>query len=327
MIEVQGLCRNYGSVAALRDVSFRIATGEIVGFLGPNGAGKSTTMKILTGSLAPTSGTVRVAGYDIMADPLAVRSRIGFMPEQVVLYPDQTVLELLEFVATLKNAPKAGRRDQLAAIIDETGLQDVTHKLVGSLSHGFRKRAGLAQALVGHPDVLVLDEPTSGLDPHQIVEFRELIRGFQGERTVLLSSHILSEVEATCGRVLILDEGRLVGEDGAEGMAAADLAGLAMQKQRVVLSWDGNRAEVAAALAEVAGVDDIQLNESGAEVLIAGNPVEIRPRLVESVVNAGGLLQNIQDKGPSLEDLFLHLTGVDSPADHHEQAADESEES
>ncbi len=319
MIQVQKLTRYYGPVAAIRDVSFSIAAGEIVGFLGPNGAGKSTTMKILTGSLAPSSGTVRIAGHDILEEPLAVRRRLGFMPEQVVLYPDQTVAELLEFVATLKGVPTAGRPKHLAGIIAQTGIKEVTHKLVGSLSHGFRKRAGLAQALVGNPEVLILDEPTSGLDPQQIVEFRELIRNFAGERTVLLSSHILSEVEATCGRVLILDEGELVGEDGPAGVAAADLAGLVQKQQRVVLSWDGNRQEVAAALAQVTGVDDIQLTGSGAEVLIAGNPVEVRPRLVESVVNAGGLLQNIQDKGPSLEDLFLHLTGVDLPDDPEEK--------
>ncbi len=326
MIDVQGLTRFYGPVAALRDVSFRIATGEVVGFLGPNGAGKSTTMKILTGSLAPSAGTVRIAGHDLMKEPLAVRRRIGFMPEQVVLYSDQTVAELLDFVATMKEVPKAGRRDHLVRIIEQTGLQEVTGKLVGSLSHGFRKRAGLAQALVGDPQVLILDEPTSGLDPHQIVEIRELIRRFRGERTVMLSSHVLSEVEATCGRVLILDKGRLVGEQGASGLTQADPAGMTDGQQRIVLTWDGNRDEVAAALALVMGVDDIVLTDTGAEVLIAGNPVEIRPRLVESVVNAGGLLQGIQAKGPSLEDLFLHLTGADGAAGLSAPAPDDPEE-
>ncbi len=313
MIEAVGLTRFYGPVAALRDVSFRIDAGEVVGFLGPNGAGKSTTMKILTGSLAPSAGSARVAGYDILDESLAVRRRIGFMPEQVVLYPDQTVEGLLEFVAVLKGVPASGRRAHLDGIMARTGLSQVKGKLIASLSHGFRKRAGLAQALVGDPEVLILDEPTSGLDPQQIVEIRELIRGFRGLRTVLLSSHILSEVEAVCNRVLILNRGRLVGEQGSEGVPAGDLAEMAEGPQRVILSWNGNREEVAAALARVTGVDDIQLNAEGAEVVIAGNPVEIRPKLVESVINAGGRLQGIQDKGPSLEDLFLRLTGVDVP--------------
>lgn len=326
MIKVEGLTRFFGSFAALRGLTFQVAAGDVVGFLGPNGAGKSTTMKILTGSLAPSSGVVSVAGHDLVAEPLEVRRRIGFLPEQVVLYSDQTVSELLGFVATLKGVPAQKRDSHLEGIIQQTGLQEVTGKLVGSLSHGFRKRAGLAQALVGDPDVLVLDEPTSGLDPHQIVEIRELIRSFRGERTVLLSSHILSEVEATCGRVLILDKGRLVGERESVAEGHPDFEARDHQ-QRIILSWDGNRDEVAAALSQVTGVDDLVLNDTGAEVVIAGNPVEIRPRLVESVVNAGGRLQNIQDKGPSLEDLFLHLTGADKHDEPTEPPVNDGEES
>lgn len=327
MILVEGLTRWYGPVAALRDVSFRIETGEIVGFLGPNGAGKSTAMKILTGSVAPSAGTASLAGCDIQSEPAAVRRRVGFMPEQVVLYPDQTVRELLEFVAILKGVPAAGRRAHLNDIVGRCGLRDVAGKLVGSLSHGYRKRAGLAQALVGDPQILILDEPTSGLDPHQIVGIRELIRSFKGNRTVLLSSHILTEVEATCSRVLILNRGRLVGQQGAEGVAASDLAGLAAGPVRVVLDWDGNREGVAAALAQVAGVDEIRISETGAEVLIAGNPVEIRPKLVESVLAAGGQLQGVQDKGPSLEDLFLRLTGADLGPDEPSRQPEDPEES
>jgi ABC-2 type transport system ATP-binding protein len=310
MIEVQGLTRRYGATLALSDVSFTIAAGEVVGFLGPNGAGKSTTMKILTGSLAPSAGSARVAGHDIVAEPLAVRGRIGFMPEHVALYEDQSVTSLLRFVAELKGVDRARRDAHLDELIERTALGDVRGKLVGALSHGYRKRLGLAQALVGDPDVLILDEPTSGLDPSQIVEFRELIRGFRGRRTVLLSSHILSEVAATCERVLILSKGRLVGEEAASRLEGADpvLAGLATHT--VVLSWDGDRDTVAAALAKVTGVDEVTVTDDGAEVDIAGNPVEIRPKLVQSVLEAGGRLQNIHDKGPSLEDLFLRLTGA-----------------
>ncbi|MCP4572953.1 MAG: ABC transporter ATP-binding protein [bacterium] len=317
MIRVEGLTKRYGDVLALDDVSFTVEAGEIVGFLGPNGAGKSTAMKIITGSLAPTAGAAVVADHDLLDDALAVRRRVGFMPEQVALYPDETVASVLDFVAELKGVPAARRVEHLGRIVESTGLVGVRRKLVGALSHGYRKRLGLAQALIGDPDVLVLDEPTSGLDPHQIVEFRELVRGFGGERSVLLSSHILSEISAVCGRVLILKEGRLVAEESA--------AGLAGDGDRVILSWDGDWEAVATALRTVAGVDSVTITDAGAEVSIAGNPVEVRPRLVESVLAAGGRLQNIQDRGPSLEDLFLRLTGVEAdlqvPADTDSPAA------
>jgi len=308
MIEVQGLSRRYGPTRALDGVSFQVDGGEVVGFLGPNGAGKSTTMKILTCSLAPSSGSATVAGFGVVEDPLAVRRRVGFMPEHVALYSDQTVASLLDFAADLKQVERSRKAAHLADIIDRTGLGEVRGRLVGNLSHGYRKRVGLAQALVGDPPVLILDEPTSGLDPKQIKGIRDLITGFRGRRTVLLSSHILSEVKATCERVLILDRGRLVGEHSVDGLSGAS-AGSA--PTTVVLSWDGDREAVARALAEVAGVDEVVVTDQGAEVIIAGNPVEVRPRLVESVLGAGGQLQNISDKGPSLEDLFLRLTGVD----------------
>jgi len=315
MIEVKGLARRYGSTRALVDLSFKVAKGEVVGFLGPNGAGKSTTMKILTCSLAPTAGTASVAGFDILDNSISVRRHIGFMPEHVALYTDQPVLAFLRFVADLKGVARGEVVDHVDGIIAQTGLAEVRHKLVGNLSHGFRKRVGLAQALISNPAVLILDEPTSGLDPHQIVEIRQLIKSFRGERTVLLSSHILSEVSAICERVLILDKGRLVGEERSDGLARVDAAAPEQGTRTVVLSWDGDRASVAEALARVAGVDEVVVTSDGAEVIIAGNPVEIRPKLVESVLQAGGQLQNIQDKGPSLEDLFLRLTGADRADD------------
>jgi ABC-2 type transport system ATP-binding protein len=311
MIEVKGLARRYGSTRALIDLSFKVAKGEVVGFLGPNGAGKSTTMKILTCSLAPTAGTASVGGFDILDNPIDVRRQIGFMPEHVALYTDQPVIGYLRFVADIKGVARGKVASHIDGIIGQTGLEEVRHKLVGNLSHGFRKRVGLAQALISDPDVLILDEPTSGLDPHQIVEIRQLIQGFRGQRTVLLSSHILSEVSAICERVLILDKGRLVGEESADGLAKAGAGTSAQATRTVVLSWDGDRAPVADALALVTGVDEVVITADGAEVIIAGNPVEVRPKLVASVLQAGGLLQNIQDKGPSLEDLFLRLTGAD----------------
>lgn len=304
MIEVRNLTRRYGAVTALDDVSFRVAKGEIAGFLGPNGAGKSTCMKIITGSLAPGRGEVRLGGMDVVADSLAARRLVGFMPENVPLYHDNTVRELLAFVAELKHVPRFGLANHLDVVLSRCGLQDVAHRMVGHLSKGYRQRVGLAQALVGDPPVLVLDEPTSGLDPHQIVEIRKLVRGFRGEKTVLLSSHILAEVGQVCDRVIILDKGRLVGEQDA-----ADLRGDSGQAT-IVLSWDGDREAVGRALAEVVGDDAVTLTDDGAEIAIAGNPVEIKPKLVESVLQAGGKLQGLEDRGPTLEDLFLRLTGA-----------------
>jgi ABC-2 type transport system ATP-binding protein len=318
MIKVEGLSRRYGKHWAVADLSFEVGHGEVVGFLGPNGAGKSTTMKILTGTLAPTRGQATVAGHDIFTEPLEVRRKVGFLPENTPLYQDMTVQAFLEFVAEIKGIESHLRKPHLANIAERTGLEEMLGKLIGHLSHGYRKRTGLAQALIGDPEVLILDEPTSGLDPHQIVEIRELIKSFQGQRTVLLSSHILSEVSATCERVLILDRGRLVGSESAEGLE--DLGG--WTSPRVVLSWDGDREGVADALGKVAGVDDVIVTDDGAEVCIAGNPVDVRPQLVETVLASGGRLQNIQDKegkGPSLEDLFLMLTGTGSDQDGTEK--------
>lgn len=324
MIEVEGLTRRYGQLAALAGVSFRVESGQIAGLLGPNGAGKSTVMKILTGSLAPSGGRATVAGFDLAREALAARRAVGFMPEQVALPDDQSVWSTLEFVADLKGVPRRGRAAALEELVVQTGLQDVRHRLSGRLSHGYRKRLGLAQALVGDPEVLVLDEPTSGLDPNQIVGIRELIRSFRGRRTVLLSSHILSEVAALCERVVILDRGRVVAEQSGEGLAAADPLAAGLAARTVILSWDGDRDKVAAALARVTGVQDVLVTATGAEVSIAGNAVEIRPRLVESVLQAGGLLQNIHDKGPSLEDLFMRLTGGGLPAADEGRRPDEA---
>ena len=304
MIEVRNLTRRYGRTLALDDVAFHVARGEVVGFLGPNGAGKSTCMKILTGSLAPDRGEVRIGGVDLLEQPLGARRLVGFMPENVPLYPEAPVRDLLRFVADLKGVPRGDTAAHVEAVMDRCGLREMADRPVGHLSKGYRQRAGLAQALVGDPPVLILDEPSSGLDPHQIVEIRRLIAGFRGEKTVLLSSHILAEVGQVCERVLILDRGRLVSEE-----AAADLAD--HRRATVVLSWDGDRGAVADALADVVGRDNVQLTEGGAEVSIAGNPVEIKPRLVESVLRAGGRLQGLEDRGPTLEDLFLRLTGAD----------------
>ncbi len=330
MIEVSGLTRRYGSTLALDDLSFSVGQGEVVGFLGPNGAGKSTTMKILTCSLAPSGGSAKVAGFDVQSDPIAVRRQVGFLPEQVSLYQEQKVRSLLRFVAEIKGIPAGEIEAELDRVIERTGLVEMAERACGHLSHGYRKRVGLAQALLGDPEVLILDEPGSGLDPQQIVEIRELVKSFRGKRTVLLSSHILSEVSEICERVLILDHGKLVGVESTENLSRTAGVPAAGDGHQVQLTWDGDRQAVLKALAKVAGVEELTATDDGAEVLIAGNPVEIRPQLVESVLEAGGRLQNIQDSpravsGPSLEDLFLRLTGADRSESGNDSGGGEAE--
>jgi ABC-2 type transport system ATP-binding protein len=326
MIEVTGLGRRFGVVEALRNLSFAVAPGEIVGFLGPNGAGKTTVMRILTCTLPPTAGRATVAGHDILTEALAVRRRIGFMPENVPLYTDCTVDELLRLVARLKEVPARTMAAAVDGVVRRAGLLEVRSRLVGHLSKGFRQRVGVAQALLGDPPVLILDEPSSGLDPQQIVEIRELIRGFAGEKTVLLSSHILNEVSLICGRVLILDRGQLVGEADPRGLAPR-LDG----RPRVAVAWDGPREVVRAALAVVRGVIAVVPVDSGAEVTLDRDPETVRPDLAAAVIGAGGRLQRMEDRGATLEELFLSLTAnrgapgaapsTPPPADNGREAA------
>src|SRR5881296_4397932 len=212
MIEVRDLTKTFGAVEAVRDISFRVEAGEIVGFLGPNGAGKTTTMRILAGIFPPTSGEVRIAGRDPARDPLACRRAVGYFPEYAPFYPDLRVEGYLRFVARMKRLPPAERPRAVAQVLAWCGLEGVARRRVGTLSKGYRQRVGLAQALCGNPPVLILDEPTIGLDPEQVVEIRDLVRALGGSRTVFFSSHILSEVEALCERVIVVARGRLVGE-------------------------------------------------------------------------------------------------------------------
>jgi ABC-2 type transport system ATP-binding protein len=282
----------------------RVTAGEIFGFLGPNGAGKTTAMKILTCTLAPTEGRAAVAGFDVVRQSMAVRRASGFMPEHVPLYPDNTVRDFLVFVARLKGVPAVRQKAQLDAIVERTGLQEVQERLVGHLSKGYRQRVGMAQALIGDPPILILDEPSAGLDPHQIVEIRNLIRDFRGQKTVLLSSHILNEVSLICERVLILHRGRLVAEE-----APAVLAARSETRPRVILAWNGAETMVRSALLAVPGVAEVIPTERGAEVVLSADPAEVRPLLAEAVMSRGGRLQQLEDRAPSLEDLFLQLTG------------------
>jgi ABC-2 type transport system ATP-binding protein len=220
MIEVRNLGKRYGDLAALDGASFRVERGDIVGFLGPNGAGKTTTLRILSTYLVPSEGSASIAGFDVVDAPEEVRRRLGYLPENPPLYLDHTVDEFLGFCAALRGVPRRGRKDAVARAAERCGLASVRGRLLGNLSKGFRQRVGLAQALVHDPEVVILDEPTVGLDPAQIVEIRELIRGLAPAHTVLLSSHLLSEVARTCSRIVVVHRGRVVGDDTVEGLHA-----------------------------------------------------------------------------------------------------------
>src|SRR5262244_1050096 len=222
LIHVEHLTKLYGAVRAVNDITFDVPKGEVLGFLGPNGAGKSTTMKVLTCYLAPTAGRAEVAGFDVFTQPLEVRRRIGYLPEDTPLYKDMLVLEYLDYVTELRRVPRAERRARIKRIGEITGIMSVLGKKIGELSRGFRQRVGLTQAMVHDPDLLILDEPTSGLDPNQIVEIRQLITDIGKEKTVILSTHILPEVKATCSRVVIIADGRIVADGRPDDLAARD---------------------------------------------------------------------------------------------------------
>ena len=222
MIEVSGLTKCYGPVEAVRDVTFRVEPGEIVGFLGPNGAGKSTTMRMLTGSIPATRGKAVVAGYDVATQPLEVKRRVGYLPENVPLYPEMVVSRFLSYVAEIKDVPRGARKAEVGRVMERCGLGPMSNRVIQNLSKGFRQRVGLAQALIGNPPVLILDEPTVGLDPKQIVEIRKTIKELAEEHTVLLSTHILPEVAMLCGRVIIINRGRIAAQDTMENLSATE---------------------------------------------------------------------------------------------------------
>ncbi|MFQ6057699.1 MAG: ABC transporter ATP-binding protein [Anaerolineae bacterium] len=301
MIEVQNLTKYYGDLAAIQDVSFAVERGEILGFLGPNGAGKTTTMRILTGFLPPSSGTARVAGYDVFTDSLEVRRRIGYMPETVPLYPEMTVQGYLNFVARLRGVEERDRR--VAEVMDTCHVDDHADVLIGKLSKGYRQRVGLAQALVHDPEVLILDEPTIGLDPKQIIEVRELIRSLGGERTIILSTHILPEASQTCQRVLIINEGRVVAEDTPERLTAR-LKGA----ERIYLQLAHPAPEVESELAKIEGVTTVEARGDGGYEVECTLGADLRPQIAALAVGRGWDLLEMRPIGMSLEEIFLKLT-------------------
>ncbi len=307
MIEVKHLTKQYGDHVAVSDLSFTIQPGQIYGFLGPNGAGKSTTMNIITGCLAATSGQVTIDGHDIFEDAAQAKACIGYLPEQPPVYPDMTPREYLDFVAKAKGIPAGQRATQIRRALEMTGLTSAEHRLIQNLSKGFRQRVGIAQALLGDPKIIILDEPTVGLDPKQIIEIRDLIRSLGKKHTVILSSHILSEVRAVCDQILIISKGKLVANDTPEKLEVL-FAGAAT----LDLTVRATRQEAAAILARVPGIQKteyiarpgglLEVRLTGADKTALSEPVffafaEVRKAIL-----------SMQPHQVSLEDVFLQLT-------------------
>ena len=309
MIDVQSLTKDYGSRRAISDISFKVERGEVLGFLGPNGAGKTTTMRIITGYMPPTSGTVTIDGHDIFRQSIEARRRIGYLPESVPLYTDMSVGAYLDFMAKIKGIPRSKRREQLDRVMEATHVEDRRSQLIGKLSKGYRQRVGLAQSLLGDPDVLILDEPTVGLDPRQITEVRDLIKGFGQDHAVILSTHILPEVSMVCSRVLIVDQGQEVAEDTPENLMR-QLRG----SEAVQVAVRGARAAVMTALRAVPEVLSVELaGEAGPDgtatyTIATSSGADVREDLARAVVNGGFGLVELRMAGVSLEDVFLRLT-------------------
>ena len=301
MIDVEGLTKDYGARRAIDNLTFNARKGEVLGFLGPNGAGKTTTMRILTCYMPPTSGVARVAGFDVVDQSLEVRKRVGYMPETVPLYPDMTVFEYLKFMADLRKLPNAEER--VDDVLEIVHMEQRADGYISNLSKGMRQRVGVAQALLHQPEVLILDEPTIGLDPAQIIYVRDLIREIGRERTVLLSTHILSEAQQLCDRVLIINKGRIVAEDTPERLQAG-LAGA----QRVTVRVRGDGDGLDSVLKDISGVIRVAPATDGAFEIECPPGDDIRPVIARKVIQAGYDLLELNAVGLSLEDIFMQLT-------------------
>jgi ABC-2 type transport system ATP-binding protein len=310
-ITVRNLTKFYGHEKAVNDISFDVKTGEILGFLGPNGAGKTTTMKIITCYMPPTSGTAEVDGYSIADHSLEVRRKIGYLPELNPLYFDMNVLEYLEYAAQLHQLDKARTRQQLALMIEVCGLKNVRHKDIGELSKGYRQRVGLAQAMIHEPDVLILDEPTSGLDPNQIVEIRNLIKQLGRAKTVVLSTHILSEVTATCDRVIIINKGQIVA-DGTPSELQDKFQGSEIVGLELRASVRDPMAELFPKIQALPGVQSVEYGGANGDIhkfsIHSHKGSDVREDLFKKAVSEKWVLLEMARKGTSLEDVFHQLT-------------------
>ena len=315
MIKVEGLTKRYDRTVAVDNISFEVEKGQIVGFLGPNGAGKTTTMRVLTCFLPPTSGTASIAGFDVLEQPMEVKKRIGYLPETPPLYPEMEVWEYLNFVGRLKGISSGDIARRVDEVTARCAIGDVRTRLIGKLSKGYRQRVGLAQAIIHNPDVLVLDEPTSGLDPKQIIEIRELLKALAGEHTIILSTHILSEVEHSCERVIIIDRGKLVAIDSVDNLTNRLRGSEAVAVEVEAPGGLPDPSGVQQRLEQVPGVSRVMMKDSKNERLVfeveSLQGRHIRADLARAVVNSGWELTELRAVGLSLEDIFLQLTAAE----------------
>lgn len=310
MIEVRKLTKSYGPHRAIDHLNFTVKKGEVVGFLGPNGAGKTTTMKIITGFMAPTSGEVSVAGFDVFENPIEVKRRIGYLPETPPVYGDMRVGDYLKFVARLKQVPRDRIEQLVSRAIDKTSLGEVRNRLVQNLSKGFRQRVGIAQALVSDPEVLILDEPTVGLDPKQVAEIRNLIKELAGAHTIVLSTHILPEVQASCQRIIIINRGHIVAEDTLEGLGRRMLGG-----KRVYLKLRRSSPALKQSMEKLAGVTAVRVqNDPNTLEVDLEDSDELVEKLASHIVNQGAGLLEMRAVSVNLEDIFIKLTSTEAQA-------------
>ena len=326
MIEVENLTKRYGPTLAVSDVSFQVQKGEILGFLGPNGAGKTTTMRIITGFLSPSAGSVRVAGIDVAESPIDAKRHIGYLPENPPVYTDMTVNEYLTFVGRIKGVARSELKQRVGEVSEKCAVTDVQHRQIGKLSKGYRQRVGLAQALIHNTDILILDEPTAGLDPKQIIETRELIKGLAGQHTVILSTHILPEVSKTCQRVVVISKGSVVAMGAPEELTAR-LQGYGS----VLVTVDGPAAEIMGKLQTMPGVNLVEpVDAAGARVTLEVHTEknkDVRAEMARAIVGAGWGLLELKSSGMSLEDIFLKLTTRDMGVEAAATPAESSDES
>jgi len=320
MITAERLTKQFGTFTAISDVSFAVARGEVVGFLGSNGAGKSTTMRILCGVFPPTSGHAVIAGYDVVTQSLQARRVVGYFPERVSLYLDMTVREYMRYVADMKGLHARNQRTEIDRALDGCGVQPMAHRLIGTLSKGYRQRVGIAQALLGQPRVLILDEPTAGLDPEQVAETRRLIRNLRGESTVILSTHILPEVEATCDRVIILNQGRILAVDTPHNLNYR-----LRHTSQIYLEVVAPAPAVVARLRQVPGVVSVELSPTAPDGITAVTVAtekdrDVRTELAACIATANWGLQELRPVALSLEAIFLslvtHRTPTEAPSGH-----------
>lgn len=311
LIEVKNLVKKYGNHLAVDHLNFKIESGRIYGFLGPNGAGKSTTMNIMTGYLGATEGEVFINGHNILKEPEEAKKHIGYLPEQPPLYMDMTVREYLEFAAELKGIKKAKREDEITEVEKLVKIKDVEHRLIKNLSKGYRQRVGLAQAVLGFPEIIILDEPSVGLDPKQIIEIRELIRKLAKKHTVILSSHILAEVREVCDHILIISKGKLVASDTPE-----NLERLLGEHNVVEIEAEASPSDIRLVLKNVPGIEKIDIKENGEETSTAfiheKKGEDVRLSVFRAFASAGIPLLTLKASGTTLEDVFMELTQSDT---------------